>query len=302
MRMCSLDQTTSLPCRFLFQGDGKPVAVESDSSYGGSIYSNPRSSFDKSLPSSYQKEQSMPNGYQYHQVPSNRLREDAGFKDSPNSHSVSPSQNVPPPIRLDKHPSFEARSPPVMSPVPVAHCSSLSGTFDREAERLHPDDPGRNAIAEEIKGPRSPATRHPPTISLQETQRRYFVFHESVELRNCGSLPTNKEASKRGGQVENFPQAIKPEEFVDYEPNYENMENVKDRRRNSENVTSGEGRRASFRSRGCSTDKEEVQLKEKSSTPPTTNMHFAYAECHTHSPNSPSIPPQIPVVCDTPTT
>ena len=53
------------------------------------------------LPSSYQR---LCNGYQY---PSGQMKVDSGFKDSLLSHSVSPAQNdTPPPIRLDKHPSF----------------------------------------------------------------------------------------------------------------------------------------------------------------------------------------------------
>ena len=330
----------------------------------------------------------MPNGYQYNQVPSNRLREDSGFKDSPISHSVSPSQDVPPPIRLDKHPSFrKQRSAPCHVPhTGSSVCSSLSGSFDHEPhsvgsfnddelleervgshQSILPPDEGYSENDESGSGqftiqcrntepphdvqvpPRSsrapscsqnyekmvhpnaalfkedyiliPAGRHnsggdqrpkvpshydvPPPFCNRRPDGDISSSTSPSNYENCGSLPTNKEAPKRGGQVEiyeNFPQAIKPEEFVDYQPNYENMENVKDWRRNSENVLSGEGRRASIRSRGCSIDKEEVQLKEKSSTPPTTNMHFAYAECHSHSPDSPPIPSRIPVVCDTPTT
>ena len=81
--------------RFLFQGDGKAVSEPG-------ISSRPRSSVDMGLPSSYQR---LCNGYQY---PSGQIKEvDSGFKDSLLSHSVSPAQNdTPPPIRLDKHPSF----------------------------------------------------------------------------------------------------------------------------------------------------------------------------------------------------
>lgn len=340
----------------------------------------------------------MPNGYQYHQVPSNRLREDSGFKDSPISHSVSPSQDVPPPIRLDKHPSFrKQRSAPCRVPrTGSSMCSSLSGSFDREPhsvgsfnddelfdervssrQSISPPDEGYSEHDESGSGqfqmdPDIPHQRrntepprdvlrvqvphrsntapsssqnyekmvHPNAALYKEdyipmipagrrnsggSQRPQVPSHYDVpppfrnrrpngdissstspsNYENCGSLPTIEEAPKRSGRVEvyeNFPRAIKQEEFVNYQPNYENMENFKDRRRNSEsyeNVPSCEERRASFRSRGRSIDKE-VQLREKSSTPP---MHFAYAERHTHSPiDCPPIPPRIPVVRDTPTT
>ena len=50
--------------------------------------------------------------YQCEQVPLSPS-DDSGFKDSPITHSVSPAQDVPPPIRLDKHPSFrKQRSAP----------------------------------------------------------------------------------------------------------------------------------------------------------------------------------------------
>lgn len=353
----------------------------------------------------------MPNGYQYHQVPSNRLREDSGFKDSPISHSVSPSQSVPPPIRLDKHPSFrKQRSVPCRVPrTGSSICSSPSGSFDREPSQqsyghsvgsfnddelfdervssrqsISPPDEGYSENDESGSGqfpmdPEIPHQRrntepprdvirvqvphrsntapscsqnyekmvHPNAALYREDyipmipagrrnsgggQRPQVPSHYDVpppfrnkrpngdissstsplNYENCGSLPTIEEAPKRGGQVEiyeNFPRAIKPEEFIHYQPNYENMENFKDRRRNSEtyeNVPSSEERRASFRSRGRSIEKEDIQLREKGVTPPTTNMHFAYAERHTHSPvdsaSCPPIPPRIPVVCDTSTT
>jgi hypothetical protein len=115
--------------RFLFQGDGKAVSIPTHES---GIYSRPRSSVDMSLPSSYQKDQSVSRGYQYHDIPPNRLREDSGFKDSPISHSASPAQDVPPPIRLDKHPSIrKQRSTPCR--VPRSTTSSRCSTSPSES-------------------------------------------------------------------------------------------------------------------------------------------------------------------------
>ena len=130
---CSLHLSLSLfplPCRFLFQGDGKAVSIPTQDS---GVYSRPRSSVDMSLPSSYQKDQSVSRGYQYHEIPSSRLREDSGFKDSPISHSCSPAQSdIPPPIRLDKHPSIrKQRSTPCR--VPRSTTSSRCSTSPSES-------------------------------------------------------------------------------------------------------------------------------------------------------------------------
>ena len=118
--------------RFLFQGDGKAVSIPTHDSFSGGIYSRPRTSVDSSLPSSYQKEQSVSYGYQYHQVPSRR--EDSGFTESPISQSISPALTGPP-VRLDKHPSFrKQRSLPCHVPRRAGSvCSSSpSGSYDRD--------------------------------------------------------------------------------------------------------------------------------------------------------------------------
>ena len=118
--------------RFLFQGDGKAVSIPTHAS---GIYSRPRSSVAISLPSSYQKDQSVSQGHQYHDIPPNRLREDSGFKDSPISHSASPAQDVPPPIRLDKHPSIRKQR---STPCRVPHSTTSSGCFISPSESCDP--------------------------------------------------------------------------------------------------------------------------------------------------------------------
>ena len=82
------------------------------------------------LPSSYQR---LCNGYQY---PSGQMKEvDSGFKDSLLSHSVSPAQNdTPPPIRLDKHPSFRKQRS-TMSPSE----SFTGGAFGHSVGSLNED-------------------------------------------------------------------------------------------------------------------------------------------------------------------
>ena len=116
--------------------------------------------------------------------------------------------------------------------------------------------------------------------------------------KNCGHLPTIEEALKKNGQsevYENFPRPaeVKAEAFVQYRPNYENVNVLNEQRRNSEsykNVSLDAGsrdeqKRASTRSRSCSTEKEDVQLplRGRNTTPPNSDMHFSYAKHHTHS-------------------
>jgi hypothetical protein len=117
--------------RFLFQGDGKAVSIPTRDS---SVYSRPRSSVDMSLPSSYQRSQSS-SSFQYSQV----SVDDSGFKDSP--ISCSPAQDVPPPVRLDKHPSFrKQRSVPVPR---SSRCSpSPSGSFGAPSQQSYSQSVG----------------------------------------------------------------------------------------------------------------------------------------------------------------
>ena len=103
------------------------------------------------LPSSYQREQSLSNGYQYQHVPSGQMKDvDSGFKDSLMSHPVSPAKHdTPPPIRLDKHPSFrKQRSMPCRVPrgsMTSSRCSmspsesSNGGAFGHSVGSLNED-------------------------------------------------------------------------------------------------------------------------------------------------------------------
>ncbi|CAI8055664.1 hypothetical protein GBAR_LOCUS30365 [Geodia barretti] len=117
--------------RFLFQGDGKAVSIPTKDS---AVYSRPRSSIDMSLPSSYQRSQSS-SSFQYSQV-SVGAGDDSGFKDSPISRSRSPAQDVPPPVRLDKHPSFrKQRSVPV--PRSSRSSASPSGSFGAPSQQSY---------------------------------------------------------------------------------------------------------------------------------------------------------------------
>ena len=135
---------------------------------------------------------------------------------------------------------------------------------------------------------------------------------------NCGHLPTIEEAPKRNGRsevYENFPRPaeVVAESFVQYRPNYENVDVLNEQRRNSESYQNvpldagsrDEQKRASTRSRSRSTEKEDVQLplRGRNTTPPNSDMHFSYAKHHTHSTaDAPPVPPRIPVVRDTTTT
>ena len=106
----------------------------------GPIYDHPHSSFDSSLCGVYNKEQSVRGGYQYHQVQygsgSGRFSEDSVYPGSPMITSMSPDVDVPPPLHLDKHPSFrKQRSLPCHVPkLASSVCwSSPSGSLDRDA-------------------------------------------------------------------------------------------------------------------------------------------------------------------------
>ena len=91
-----------------------------------------------SLPSSYQRGQSSStsHSYQYQEIPG--PSEDSGFKDSPISHSVSPPQDVPPPIRLDKHPSFrKQRSMPCRIQRTSRSSISPSGSYGASSSHGH---------------------------------------------------------------------------------------------------------------------------------------------------------------------
>lgn len=94
----------SPPCSFLFHGDGKAVAIPTQQA--NPIYDVPRASFDSSFPPSYQRQASISSGYQHHKVCS----QDSGI--------MSPgSLDEPPPVHLDKHPSFrKKRSAPCDMP------------------------------------------------------------------------------------------------------------------------------------------------------------------------------------------
>ena len=91
---------------FLFHGDGKAVAIPTQQA--NPIYDVPRASFDSSFPPSYQRQGSISTGYQQHKFSS----QDSGIM-SPGAMSV----DEPPPVHLDKHPSFrKKRSAPCDMP------------------------------------------------------------------------------------------------------------------------------------------------------------------------------------------
>ena len=135
-----LSSSSSSSYRFLFEGNGQAVSIPTYGTLRGPIYDHPRSSFDSSLPGAYNKEQSVSGGYQYHQVQSGsgsgRFREDSGYPGSPVTNSMSPAADLPPPLRLDKHPSFRKQhSLPCRVPKRAGSvCSSSpSGSLDRDA-------------------------------------------------------------------------------------------------------------------------------------------------------------------------
>lgn len=96
------------PCSFLFQGDGKAVAIPTQP---GPIYDIPRASFDSSLPPSYQKRGSVPSGYNNHVLTRSRSQDhDSGCPASPGGVFVTPPHSEGPPVRLDKHPSIRRKN------------------------------------------------------------------------------------------------------------------------------------------------------------------------------------------------
>ena len=104
-----------------------------------SVYSRPRSSVDMSLPSSYQRSQSS-SSFKYSQV-SVGPSDDSGFKDSPISHSRSPPQDAPPPVRFDKHPSFRKQCS--VSVPRSSRCSaSPSGSFGAPSQQSYSQSVG----------------------------------------------------------------------------------------------------------------------------------------------------------------
>lgn len=145
------------------------------------------------------------------------------------------------------------------------------------------------------------------------------------KYENTTPLPTIEEARapKRRSEIENyenFPRSreIENEQFVDYQPNYENVDVVNEMRRASRSSESYENtsierdeesqsRRASLR-RGRSVDKEDVQLPikgagvklngktvNKSPSPPRNGVHFPYAELQSSlNPHAPIIHSRLP--------
>ena len=84
-----------------------------------------------SLPSLYERSQSS-SSFQYSQG-SVGPSDDSGFKDSPLSNSRSLAQDVPPPVRLDTHPSFRKQRS-----VPVPRSSaSPSGSFGAPSQQSY---------------------------------------------------------------------------------------------------------------------------------------------------------------------
>ena len=97
-------------CSFLFKGDGRAVAIPTQTQ-GTAIYDVPRSSFDTSLPPSYKRHNSIP-GYNNHVLTRSKSHDqDSGYPGSPaGSMNMSPQLSGPP-VRLDKHPSIRRKRP-----------------------------------------------------------------------------------------------------------------------------------------------------------------------------------------------
>ena len=168
----------------------------------------------------------------------------------------------------------------------VVMVRSSTGTMQKQQVPSHYDVPS--------------ALRRAPVVDAASSSspRKY---------ENCHPLPTIQEANgapRRRGESENYENypinAAEGEEYVDYEPNYENIAVVNDIRRASRNSKcyentsinkDGDGlaKRASLR-RGRSIDKEEVQFSHngsgtlvigntpKTPSPPKNGSHFPYAE------------------------
>ena len=89
--------------RFLFHGDGRAIAMDSQTQ---SVYDVPRSSID-SQPHSINKRSSIPSGYHNHLLTRSRSQtdQDSGY----NSMGRTPPTLEGPPVRLDKHPSIRRK-------------------------------------------------------------------------------------------------------------------------------------------------------------------------------------------------
>ena len=209
----SLSLPPSLPpsYSFLFQGDEKAVSIATrDTSH----YARPRASVDRSLPSSYQR--SNFHTYEYQQIPSGGERaEDSGFKDSPFSHSVSPApqDDVPPPIRLDKHPSFcKQRSTPCRVPrsatssrcsmSPSERSGSLTGqsqSFGRSVrsfnEEMMFDERGAEPSRKSVSPPDEGYSENEESGSGQFRMDPEVVgdLYETMRHPGVGSAPQNQQ-------------------------------------------------------------------------------------------------------------
>ena len=186
--------------RFLFQGDGKAV---SSPTHESGIYSRPRSSVAMSLSSSYQKDQSVSRGHQYHEIPPNQLREDSGFKDSPMSHSASPAQDVPPPIRLDKHPSIRKQR---STPCRVPRSTTSSGCFISPSESCDPSFSCGLSVGSFKGEERFEQSVSPPDEGYSEKNdesgSRQFRMDPELDHSRRGSESTTQKSMMRG----RFPQ------------------------------------------------------------------------------------------------
>lgn len=97
-----------LPSRFLFHGDGRAIAMDSQTSQ--STYAVPRSSLASvdSQPHSSNKRSSIPSNYHNQMLARSKSQDhDSGF------HSIGSGRTPPllagPPVRLDKHPSMRRK-------------------------------------------------------------------------------------------------------------------------------------------------------------------------------------------------
>ena len=131
---------------FLFEGNGKavPVAIQSVPA----LYDTPRASFDSGLPASYfKREGSIPetsNPYQH--IAKKIMEPDSGYLTSPVNFGLEG-----PPVRLDKHPSFQKQRSALCGRRQHnrSNCNSTSSSLNKR-DASNPSLPTAESFSEDI--------------------------------------------------------------------------------------------------------------------------------------------------------
>ena len=138
----------SFPSRFLFQGDGSAVAMNSQPQIP--LYDVPRSSVD-SQPPSFQKRGSVSSMGNYH---NHLLRRSSSQDHDSGYHSVNGTPTIlgGPPVRLDKHPSFRQKRDSETSLRSYSNASSPPYGSYQDSELFDCDQEGSGFVEGPITG------------------------------------------------------------------------------------------------------------------------------------------------------